>query len=953
MADDGSQTSVDTMDTATIATATDVQNVAPAPDARLATRGDDIGRYLVIGEIGTGGLGQVLRGYDPDLNREVAIKLVKTDIRIRDQSAGTERSQMRLLREAQAIARLSHPNVVAVYEVDDHEGDVFIAMEYVRGLSLRDWLREEEHSQQDIIEVFLQAGRGLAAAHAVELVHRDFKPSNVLVGDDGRVRVVDFGLARSYSSGEGASEDLVSSPGDTVTVAGAVVGTPAYMAPEQLRAETVDARADQFSFCLSLYEALTGERPVVDPDGDSIELTKLGRLPRRLAAIIDRGLAREPDQRFPSMSALLDQLGSGAVGSRRVQHVATAALVLVVGAAAVLLSRPSSDGPSCAAGERSSTWNDARRAGLRDAFTTSRAPGAGRIFDVFATGVDRYAGALDAMRLDNCRATRVRGEQSAELMDLRTSCLRQRRAELEALLHLLGNAPDAATVVQAPEMLFRLHHIDECANAAGLRSPVPLPAEPDAAAKSARIDAELATIRAELVAARHQSAAARAARLLPAARALGHDPTLARVHLARGDALYGANENAEAEKELRKAVYHADRGRDDVTRGAAYVLLVHVVGVARERKDEGAIYLAAARGVAERLGSDSLRAGVARAAAHFYWWHGDFDAALEHARRSVKIAENVFGDDDARTADALWILGVVHSDRREHSTGKKYLDRALDIYRRILGEIHPKVARVINSLAIIANDTNHKARAIAEYRRAIDIYQRSGAPPLRAAMTVMNLANTLSSQGKWKEALVEYGRAEAVIVKHAGKQSTRYADVLENEGTTLSKLGRHDEAMRTFAVAKKVRIARFGMKHPITAHTMRTIGNAYRRAGKLDQALAKLREAVTILEAAGGADNHMLLRPLIDIGDIELERNQLVAARTALERARAISDARPKSHSASQRASIPELLSQVEWKAGNRAKARKLAERAIVLYRAAKRDDAVKKLERFLDTGKL
>jgi serine/threonine protein kinase len=299
--------------------------------------GRAIDRYLVVDELGAGGMGVVYKAYDPDLGRLVALKLVR--------AGAKARAHVRLLREARAIARLSHPNVVAVHDVGELPGEgreIFIAMEFVEGLRLRDWLAQPR-AQRAILDVFLQAARGLAAAHDAGLVHRDFKPDNVLVGLDGRVRVVDFGLARAWRDdaepsdpatpsaelpdAEVLDQDLVPTttlddpePGDlahTITPTGAAIGTPRYMAPEQHLGRDCDARADQFAWAIALYEGLTRTRPF---DGSGKDLRKsvvLGKLrpfpeaagvPEWLQTLITRALGVAPSTRWPSMHEIIDEL---------------------------------------------------------------------------------------------------------------------------------------------------------------------------------------------------------------------------------------------------------------------------------------------------------------------------------------------------------------------------------------------------------------------------------------------------------------------------------------------------------------------------------------------------------------------------------------------------------------------------------------------------------------------
>ena len=267
-----------------------------------------IGRYVVLGTAGEGGMGIVVQAHDPKLGRTVALKLLRT----RTCSA----ARTRLFREAQALARLHHPNVVAVYDVDAHDGDTFVAMEFVDGRPLDRWLRARARSWSEIVRVFVQAGRGLAAAHAEGIVHRDFKPGNVIVGMDGRARVVDFGLACADPIAEMPAPSRLDLSG--LTDHGMVVGTPAYMAPEQHFGEEIGPAADQFAFCVALWEALHGARPFAGWVGEELARAKVhGRIttrpsrhvPARIVAALRRGLRASPRQRWPSMHALLDAIG--------------------------------------------------------------------------------------------------------------------------------------------------------------------------------------------------------------------------------------------------------------------------------------------------------------------------------------------------------------------------------------------------------------------------------------------------------------------------------------------------------------------------------------------------------------------------------------------------------------------------------------------------------------------
>jgi hypothetical protein len=314
--------------------------------------GRRVGRYELLAEIGRGGMGRVYCAQDVVLDRRVALKTLLR----RDVSAIAE---ARIVREAQAMAQLAHPCVVPVYDVERTDDGLWIAMEYVPGCTLHRWLKQRR-STAEILAVFRDAGRGLEAAHAAGLVHRDFKPTNVLVGEDGRARVMDFGLARGDVAAEtdppGASSGSASPLVRDLTEQGTVLGTPSYMAPEQHRGLRADARADQYAFCTALFEALHGAHPFAAADRDAVQLVVAkhssrfvavgaAEVPPRIAAAIRRGLAPDPDARWPTMNDLLAELEPATRGRLRRWGLAAAALVLA-GAGAFVVAGPDRARPS-------------------------------------------------------------------------------------------------------------------------------------------------------------------------------------------------------------------------------------------------------------------------------------------------------------------------------------------------------------------------------------------------------------------------------------------------------------------------------------------------------------------------------------------------------------------------------------------------------------------------------
>jgi tetratricopeptide (TPR) repeat protein len=419
---------------------------APVADASAAPDAPGlIGRYRILRTVGSGGMGTVCAAQDPDLDRVVALKLVDPSL------AATEATALRarLAREAQAMARLAHPNVITVHDIGSFGDRLFIAMEYVEGGTLRWWLRSAPRGRDAVVEMLTAAGRGLAAAHAAGVVHRDFKPDNVLVGTDGRVRVTDFGLARLQTA---AASDAAGEAGQpharegttSLSRSGALVGTPAYMAPEQFRGEPADERSDVFSFCATAWEALYGARPFSGRDltelraavcsADLPARPQQPKLPDRLHEAIAGGLHADPERRWPSMTALLAEI-EGSVRpeirpSRRARIAvafAVAVAVLAAGGAAMLALRPPHR-PAPASSARSE-----RRALAVLGLVDEAAGGASSLAGLLTGRLAVELGAGAAMRLVPLDATRRAAERIGALASERPN-----RAALVSLGQSLG-----------------------------------------------------------------------------------------------------------------------------------------------------------------------------------------------------------------------------------------------------------------------------------------------------------------------------------------------------------------------------------------------------------------------------------------------------------------------------------------------------------------------------------
>ena len=559
------------------------------------------------------------RAYATYVDSAVAVKVLHKHLAADDGRA-------RIMREAQAMARLNHPNVVGIHDVGTFGESVFLAMDVVEGVTLKAWLKTKR-PWRETLDVLIAAGRGLAAAHAAGIVHRDVKPDNILIAEGGRVAVTDFGLARAPADGPpraagssssrpellaaedkeddtsvaGASGDGASaatfgvsehgsgtgpSLSDPLTEEGSILGTVGYMSPEQAWGEPVDARSDQFSFCATLYYALYGERAFRGRTVDSymralerpVREPPKGRAPTRALRVILRGLSREPAERFGSMTEVLEALARDPRGRARRWLIAIA----IAGAAVTFVFayswRQQRAQQECRGGERLDvgTWDDAAKTSVARAFAATGAPDAEAVAARATHALDEYADKWTAMHRDACEATRVRKQQSEELMYLRMVCLERERTELGALVGLFTHA-DTQIVGRAVEAVYALLPPTACADSAALRSEVELPADPQARARVLDVQRELAEADSLEAAGKYKEVMTAGAVALAHARLIGHASTEAEVLLLFGRVREASGEYAGALAPYHEAIAaaelaslaHRSREREEVERWLA------------------------------------------------------------------------------------------------------------------------------------------------------------------------------------------------------------------------------------------------------------------------------------------------------------------------------------------------------------------------------------------------
>jgi tetratricopeptide (TPR) repeat protein len=752
----------------------------PGPEFRI--RGDVIGRYVVLDKLGSGGMGIVYAAYDPELDRKIALKLLRPGA-----SQRAEVARARLLREAQALAKLNHPGVIAVHDVGMIDDQVFIAMEFVDGVDAAHWSKLVKRSWREVLPVWRQAGEGIAAAHAANVVHRDLKPENVLIGNDGRVRVLDFGLARTEASDptvdRNAEVDLSERLGTStmglatsvrLTQAGAVVGTPAYMAPEQHTGGNIDARTDQFSYCVALYEALWGERPFAGERAPEIAFNVVrGRIrepsrdgpavPAWLRKVVLRGLATNPDERWPDMRALLAALAADPAARQR--RWALAGLgVTALGAAALLLSTLRPDEAACRGAERKldGVWDDGVREQMRNAFAKSTRPYAADAFESTASMLDGHTGAFVRLHTDACEATAIRKEQSQDMLDRQVACLERRLKDVRALTQLLVVADDEA-VTRAVTATADLPSFEPCGDREALMSPG-APPTGELAAKLAKIDDQLAAGRQEVKLARYEAALETARAALEAARQTEDLPTIAEALMLSGSARFNTGDGVGAERAFHEAEWAADEGKDDRARAAATTRLVFVLSTQPERAAEVADLAASTTAVLRRNGGDPLleaelhnNVGVAARR------RGDTTVAIAEHEAALALRRRNLAPDDPALADTLLNLGGSLSDAGRLDEAERMLEEAEQIVRKRYGSRHPRVATALHHHGLVSYRRRDYGTAVELLRQATEI--RAAALPKShpdLSGSRHDLGEALMRAGMYADALVEFGEAVAL-----------------------------------------------------------------------------------------------------------------------------------------------------------------------------------------------
>jgi len=810
-----------------------------------------VARYVLLDRLGEGGMGVVWSAYDPELDRRIAIKVLREPA-----AAGTPR-RTRMLREAQALARLAHPNVVAIHDVGTLDERVWIAMEYVEGETLAAWRKRTNPSWREVVEVMSAAGRGLAAAHAVGLVHRDVKPDNVMVGRDGRVRVMDFGLAFAAAGGDASDAASDSTPlpiaSQAQTLAGGLAGTPGYMPPEQLHHLEVDAAGDQFAYCVTLWEACYGTKAflgativelstavlqgrIATPPADS-------RVPRWLRDVALRGMATDRAQRFASMTDLLDALDQGQLRARRRIAYAAATVVAIGGAvawashAAVERTRATACANEGAA--IAEVWpgaGDTQRTAVAAAITRTGVPFAASTLERIDARLDEYTAKWSAARGAACLR-----DQSDPLRDQIVACLDDQREMMTATISVFREADrDVATgAISSTASLVPVYDCEDAAYLARIENEV-VGSEGAAGELRRRLTRLTATVRTG----NDDGVIADAAALVADADAIGATALVAQAHALHGETLMRASKFEDAVEAMRAGFTMAlGIGRDHVALDAA-ANLAFAIGYRLGRNAEGRQWIAIADAMLRRLPSDdgSCEGLIRHNEAILFALGGDMDSAVQSLERALELTIPVNGPDHLSIARIHTDLGAVHTEARQLAPALMHHRRALEIYEAALGPDHPMIAS-----------------------------------------TLINLGAAHQFLGSNELARAAFERAIAVAESVDGSEHANVASALESLGTTFTLLGEHERAFAALQRSLVIRTAVLPPEHPEVMDSLERLAEAEIELGRLDAALAHIDTARTSLEAQPEPDPTRTSWWSVLRGRIHLERGALAEANAVLE----------------------------------------------------------------------
>jgi serine/threonine protein kinase/tetratricopeptide (TPR) repeat protein len=764
---------------------------SPLPDGGRDSSRRSVGRYQILDVLGRGGMGVVYKAFDPELDRPVALKLVVF-------GAGAEESRMRLLREAKTLAQLSHPNVIAVHDVGSHDGDVYVAMEFVVGVTLRTWL-EKPRTPREILAVFRAAGAGLAAAHRLGIVHRDFKPDNVMVGDDGRVRVLDFGLARSRQHDtRSVSPAPIPAHEVRITRPGAVMGTPRYMAPEQDLGKPADGRSDQFSFCTALFEALFAAAPFPGTTYAEISKHRLSgelevpsnawHVSPRVRRALRRGLKVDPQNRHPSMDALLLALREPRRW-RQLAITALAATTVAVGGLAAWLATHQAPSVNDLCGASSATeieqvWSPKRRAELIESFGANAPPMATQLI----LSLDDYVTQWKRRRLSECKLMVNGGSARNHESEMQLQCLRERATELDTRVSVLLVAAREPLVERSRLYAARLTPLESCDSNGSPRLSDEL---------RDRVVEDVIAGTAALGSGDLDEAERRAKGAIWVSTADGNEPDAAALLLlGRVQSHRSASTTTDAKETLLQSVRSATQADDKGLVAEAWIALIELAFVDRKMLNHVEDKLFSADLAGLRLDSDDdRRASLALGIARLEVLRGELDDAFAKLKPILAYYQRDPEKYNVELATTETTIGLGLTLRGEFKEAQVSCEYALTRFER-MPVAHVNMAAAIFCLADIASLHRDFATAQSlEARRVRLLEQLGDAARPQLALAHFGFAYALARGGQCVRAAPLLAQSRTEISTVFGDDSPFVGFALLGEGHCALAAGNRREAI--------------------------------------------------------------------------------------------------------------------------------------------------------------
>lgn len=750
------------------------------PDGTILANGTRIGRLVVLGAAGEGGMGRVYAAYDSILDRRICLKFLKS-------FGDTESDQLgnqRLLDEARALAQVSHPNILPIFDVGEFEGQVYLVTEFVDGWTLADWIKDRSPESDRILAAFREAGSGLAAAHAGGIVHRDFKPDNIMIGHDDRTRVMDFGLATSSRTLDSGSDGY---------------GTPRFMAPELLAGHAATAASDQYAYCLSLSTCLGADIETLRESNKAIEGLPLTE---RQRAAVRRGLSAQPGQRFADMPALLNELHVKQAGKRWPWLLAAASVSVI---AAVLIVREVQQVPPCSGSDEllAKSWNPDISARLHEAFIATGSPVASRGLSMVDETLQSFAKDWSESRTTACKATVVRHEQSQVLLDRRMLCFDRRLRERDAALVVLTSA-DAKTVAETSDILSTIQPVSLCNDLEAMSSLRTSSVPAEQREQYAQIDGQVALAEAQFEAGRYEAAAQTAGKAAEQAAGIDNASLHARVSYVVGITAEALDKLELSELELGKAFRSSVAIGDELLTAKALGRLMFVASSRRMDRERALHWIDWKVSLAPWFSHNR------EISALLDMHHGLALEPLEQMedaelllQRSWQESSATLGPQAPQTLRARGNYAAALLMQGKMAEGAVELEALIPDFRATLGEQHPNLAILQRNLAIAYTKIDRIDEALELERQIILIGEANlGVNHSDVGSSRVAYAESLLDAGRPDLAAEQARRADTIFIESLGEDhvwrlvaATLLAKAQHLQGDSAQALTTLDDAM--------------------------------------------------------------------------------------------------------------------------------------------------------------